>query len=144
MLSFALRAFIAGFIATLTFHQAAVWLIAQSIALPFKTWNMAPNAYGVPSVLALACWAGVWGIALCAVVGAKRWAPALLWGAVLGGVLTSLWGWTVIAAMHARPMFAGGDLKLVAFALVVNAVWGAATVLLFKATHGGRTRLAAA
>lgn len=142
MFSFALRAFIAGFVATLTFHQAAVWLIAQSMAMPIKSWNMAPNAYGAPSVLALAFWAGVWGIALCAVVGSRRWTPALVWGAVLGGVFPSLWTWTVLAAMRGKPLFAGGDLKLIAFALCVNAVWGVGTVLLFKAMQGGRTQLA--
>lgn len=142
MLSFALRAFIAGFIATLTFHQGAVWLIAQAMGLPIKAWNMAPNGYGAPSVLALAFWAGVWGIALCAVIRSQRWTPALFWGAVLGSVLPSLWSWTVLAAMRGKPMFAGGNLELIAFALCVNAVWGIATVVLFKAMQGGRTRLA--
>lgn len=145
MFSFALRAFIAGLVATLTFHQLAVWLVAAAVALPFKPWNMAPNAYGAPSVLALAFWAGLWGIALCAVVGAKRWTLALVWGALLGAVLPSLWSWTVLAAMHARPLFAGGNLKIIGFALFVNAVWGVGTVLLFKAMQGRPTpRLAAA
>ncbi len=139
MLSFALRAFIAGLVATLTFHQLAVWLLAAAVALPVKPWNMAANAYGAPSVLALAFWAGIWGIALCAVIRSQRWTPALFWGAVLGAVLPSLWLWTVLAAVHGRPMFAGGNLKMIGFALFVNAVWGVGTVLLFKAMQRDRS-----
>lgn len=138
MFSFALRAFIAGLIATLTFHQVAVSLVGGAVSLPVKAWNMAPNAYGAPSVLALAFWAGIWGIALCAVIRSQRWTPALIWGAALGAVLPSLWSWTVLAALHARPLFAGGNLKSIGFALFVNAVWGVGTVLLFKAMQGGR------
>ncbi len=139
MFFFALRAFIAGLVATLTFHQAAVRLLADAMALPVKPWNMAPNAYGAPSVLALAFWAGIWGIALCAVIRSQRWTPALIWGALLGAVLPSLWSWTVLAALHSRPLFAGGNWKIIGFALCVNAVWGVGTVLLFKAMQGGRS-----
>ena len=142
MVSVALRSFIAGFVSTLVFHQTVIWFIARASGLPFKTWNMAPNSYGVPSVLALAFWAGVWGIALCAVIGARRWSPALVWGAVLGGVVPSVWGWTVLASIHGKPMFSGGNMKIIIFVLFVNAVWGAGTVLLFKAMQGGRMRLA--
>ena len=142
MVSVALRSFIAGFVSTLVFHQTVIWFVARAAGFPFKTWNMAPNSYGVPSVLALAFWAGLWGIALCAVIGARRWSPALVWGAVLGGVVPSVWGWTVLASIHGKPMFSGGNMKVIIFVLFVNAVWGAGTVLLFKAMQGGRMRTA--
>ena len=50
--------------------------------------------------------------------------------------------WTVLAGMHGKPMFAGGNMKLIAIVLFVNAVWGVGTVLLFKATPGRQMRLA--
>ena len=59
---------------------------------------------------------------------------------MLGAVLPSLWSWTVLATMHGRPLFAGGNLKSIGFALAVNAVWGVGTVLLFRALQGGRAR----
>ena len=55
--------FAAGFIATLVFHQIAV-LILHSVGIsPFGAWNMTPAPpLGVPAVLSLSFWGGVWGI----------------------------------------------------------------------------------
>ncbi len=136
----AFKGFVAGAVATLVFHQGFLWLLGRFLSSPYKPWNVAANGYGVPSVLALAFWGGVWGIALCAVVAGLTRGRALLWGAVLGSVVPSAWAWTVLAAMHGRPFFGGSDPKLIVGALLVNAVWGLATVALFHAMRGRRPR----
>ena len=140
MFRVAFKGFVAGLVATLVFHQAFVWLLSLFLPFPFKPWNMAINAYGVPSVLALAFWGGVWGIALCALVAPMLRLPALLTGAVLGGVLPSVWGWTVIAAMKSQPMFAGGKPAVIVVVLLINAVWGIATVALYRAMSRGEVK----
>lgn len=134
------KGFLAGVVATLVFQQALIWLLTQFMPFPFKAWNMAINSYGVPSVLALAFWGGVWGIALCGVVAQMLRVPALLTGAVLGAIVPSVWYGTVIAVMKSQPLFAGGELNVILIALLVNAVWGLATVALFHAMGGGSNK----
>ena len=128
----AIKSFVAGVIATLTFHQATIWLLHTFGGLAFTPWNMKINAYGAPQVLALAFWGGVWAIPLCALIAARPRLPALLTGLVLGAILPSVWGWTVLAAMKGQAMFAGGNLKIIAIVLLVNGIWGLTTVLLFN------------
>ncbi len=132
MLRLALLGFVAGFLATITFHQAAIWLVLRVLPFPFSPWNMALNDYGLPRVVALSVWAGVWGIGLCLLL--RR--GALWQAAVLGSVVPSVWGWTVIAGMRGAPMFANGNLRLILLVLFVNAVWGAATLWLFRRMQG--------
>ena len=58
-----LFSFIAGFLATLIFHQltlAALWAAGMAPARPFSTDAAQP--FGVPAVLSLAFLGGVWGI----------------------------------------------------------------------------------
>jgi hypothetical protein len=128
----ALLGFIAGVIATLVFHQGTIWLLQFGPGFPFPAWRMSDNAYGVPAVLALSFWAGIWGVPLAWLLAARPAWPQLLTGAVLGSVVPSVWGWTVIATMRGGAMFAGGNLRIIALVLFVNAVWGWATVLLWQ------------
>lgn len=130
----ALLGFLAWFLATITFHQAAIWLMLRVLPFPFAPWNMAPNDYGMPRVVALSVWAGVWGIGLCLLL--RR--GALWQAAVLGSVIPSVWGWTVIAGMRGAPLFANGNLRLILMVLFVNAVWGLATLWLFRLMQGSR------
>ncbi len=127
----ALKGFIAGVVSTLVFHQTLIWLLAQVLPFPFKPWNLAINRYGVPTVAALAFWAGVWGIVLCLLLVARPALRPMPTGIVFGALLPSLWSWTVIATMRGTPLFAGGAPKSIAVGLLVNGVWGAGTVWLF-------------
>lgn len=129
----ALFGFVAGIVATLAFHQGTIWLYhALGLPFPFAPWNLRPNAYGAPAVLALAFWAGVWGILLAWLLRAQQRLPGLLVGFILGAIMPSTWGWTVIAGMRGVPLFAGGNLSLILLVLFVNGVWGAATVLILQ------------
>ena len=127
----ALLGFIAGVLATLVFHQGTIWLYHLiGLPFPFGAWNMRPNAYGAPAVLALSFWAGVWGALLAVLLAARPTLPARLAGFVLGAIVPSVWGWTVIATLRGAPVFAGGNLPLIMLVLFVNGVWGWATVVL--------------
>jgi hypothetical protein len=71
-----LKFFLAGFLSTLVFHT-----------IPRAPFEMRPvPAIGVPAVMSLAFWGGVWGIAIWPLLshaaGAAYWLRALLIGAV--------------------------------------------------------------
>ena len=79
--------FIAGFASTLIFHQltlAVLWNAGLAPSAPFSMATTYP--FGVPAVLSLAAWGGVWGIsfALTERKFARRggyWVVAFLFGA---------------------------------------------------------------
>ena len=90
----ALLGFIAGVLATLVFHQGTIWLYHLiGLPFPFGAWNMRPNAYGAPAVLALSFWAGVWGELLAVLLAARPTLPARLAGFVLGAIVVGLAFW---------------------------------------------------
>ena len=133
-----LWAFVAGFVATLVFHQGLLQLLHVAGAVPRAAWNLAPVApLGVPSVLSLAFWGGLWGIALWALIkhlhGGKRW----LWGAIWGALLPSAVALFVVFPLKGMPMAGGFDPKLIIGALLLNGVWGLGVVGLMKLYRQG-------
>ena len=66
-----LKAFIAGFVSTLVFHQGVLWLLYAGGISPRAPWNMTPvPPLNIPAVISLAFWGGLWGIVLW---GPDRW-----------------------------------------------------------------------
>src|SRR5258708_33712257 len=62
--------FVAGFLATLTFHQIGIWVLHAVGYIPFAAWNTAPKPpFAVPGVICLSFWGGVWGILLLLIEG---------------------------------------------------------------------------
>jgi len=121
--------FIAGFIATLVFHQGMVALLhAIDFARngPFQmqaTWPL-----GVPRFLSLAFWGGVWGIVFVLAEpyfprGAKYWLTATLFGA-LGPTLLS---WFVLSPLRGNPVAGGWHLAAMSRGLILNGAWGLGT-----------------
>ena len=122
-----LRAFVAGFVATLIFHQGLIVLLNALGVLPFGAYDMSPTEpLGVPAVISLAFWGGVWGIVLWLLVraarGGKRWLLALAIGAI---------GPTAVALLVVFPL-KGVDVRaaMVPVGLVLNGAWGVGTLLL--------------
>ncbi len=120
--------FIAGFISTLIFHQGLVALLAASGA-PVTPYDMSATwPLGVPQVISLAFWGGVWGVILWFVVGVRErlayWGYAVLIGAVAP---------TVVAMAVVFPLkgIAITATKIAA-GLVLNGVWGAGVAILMK------------
>lgn len=128
-----LRAFAAGFFATLVFHQGLFWVFYRAGALDRAPWNMAPvPPLGVPAVISLAFWGGLWGIALWLLIrhstGLTRWALAI----GLGALLPSLVALAVVFPLKGGAFFAGGDPKILLGALLLNGAWGFGVALLMK------------
>jgi hypothetical protein len=120
-----LKAFIAGFIATLTFHQgvlALLHLLSPGVPAPFNLEARAP--LGVPAVVSLAFWGGVWGVALWPLlrkrVGAAYWTFAIVAGAIGPSVVA----WFVVMPLKGMGPAGNWDPKIIIGALLLNAAWG--------------------
>ena len=129
--------FIAGFFATLIFHQLALgllWLIELTPARPFSM--VQTNPFGVPAVFSLALWGGVWGM-LYGVIedhfpdGFGYWVFAFLFGAFL----PSLVALTIVLPLKGRPMGGGWHPPLLLTAFLINGAWGIGTGLILGLLH---------
>jgi hypothetical protein len=80
--------FIAGFLATLIFHQLTLAILWGIGLAPFKPFSMvATQPFGVPAVISLAFWGGIWGILFVLIEGrfpprGAYWVMAFLFGAL--------------------------------------------------------------
>ena len=105
-----LFSFIAGFIATLIFHQLAVALLWWARVAPFAPYSLAPTEpFGIPAVISLAFWGGVWGIVFGLVdnrfpAGGGYWITAFLFGATLPTLVALL----VVLPLKGQPWAAAG------------------------------------
>lgn len=116
-----LFAFLAGFLSTLFFHQGLLALLHLTGVSPRAPWALhAVPPFGVPAVVSLAFWGGVWGVALWPLLrrtrGARHWAMAV----ALGAVLPSLVALLVVFPLKGLTV----TLPIVIGALLVNAAWG--------------------
>lgn len=116
-----IKAFLAGFLATLVFHQGVIALFWWAGAIPAAPWDMsAVPPLGVPKVISLAFWGGVWGLPVWWLIrqwhGVRYWLTALIAGAV---------GPTAVAMLVVFPL-KGLDVNAttVIGGLIVNGAWG--------------------
>jgi hypothetical protein len=137
----ALLSFLAAFLATLVIHQPVLWLLHQmhvTSALPYATQPVPP--FGVPKVISLAFWGGVWGIVMIAAIARARGAGYWLAAAVFGAVLPTLVGRFVIGPLRGQSAGHAGPAMMTALLVgfTVNAAWGVGTALFYRMFAGGR------
>lgn len=140
--------FIAGFAATLIFHQLTLLALREVGLAPFGPFSMAAtNPFGVPAVLSLAFWGGIWGILFSMVhhrfpSHSGYWVTAFLFGAVLPSAVALL----LVLPLKGRPMGGGWHPPLLLTAFLINGAWGIGTGIILKALSGwfGRSRHTAA
>lgn len=132
-----LRGFFAGFVSTLLFHQGAMWLLNQATGAGRAVWSMqAVPPLGVPSVISLAFWGGLWGIAFAYALRGQRGVGYWLLAIVAGAVLPSLVALLVVFPLKGMAFAAGGDPRIWIAALTVNGAWGLGVGLLLKLRVG--------
>ena len=136
-----IRGLAAGFAATLVFHQGLLDLYYLAGVVSHPAWGMRPVLpFGVPRVISLAFWGGVWGIPLALLArafthSAARWLFALVFGAIL----PTLVAWYVVIPLK------GGhfefSLATAWIGLTLNGLWGLGTELFLRWPRLGAGRL---
>ncbi len=137
--------FICGAIAVIAFHQGLLYVLYHQFPL-IKSLTGAADSFrpqgpgfsfrgvppfGVPQVLSLAFWGGMWGILLAALI---RWAraPDLLTGFLVGAVACTVVGFTVVAQLRGVPMWGGANSVTWWRAVLLNGAWGWGTAFLMR------------
>jgi hypothetical protein len=126
--------FVAGFLATLIFHQLALallWIVGMARSGPFPM--TATHPFGVPAVFSLAFWGGIWGILFALVQGGfprsgAYWVVAFLFGAILPSLVALM----VVLPLKGRPMGGGWHPPLLLTAFLINGIWGIGTGFILK------------
>lgn len=133
-------AFAAGFLATLIFHQLALWLLWQAGVAPFAPFSLATtDPFGVPAVFSLSFWGGIWGI-LFALAECRfpskggYWVAAFLFGAVLPSFVALV----IVLPLKGHPMGGGWGFPLLITAFLINGAWGIGTALFLRLFSRGR------
>jgi hypothetical protein len=129
----AVLGFVAGAIATLTLHQIAIGILNLLGAIPSGPYSLRPvPPLGVPAVLNLTFWGGVWGVAWAFVADRmpRNW-PVFLAGFLFGAIAPTLVGWFVVAPLKGQPIAQGFNLARMWIGPLVNGVWGLGTALIY-------------
>lgn len=128
-----LKAFTAGFISTLLFHQGMLGVLYALGISPKKPFDMTATApLKIPAVLSLAFWGGLWGVALWMVIrglpDCYYWGLALAFGAIWPSVVALF----IVFPLKKMPIAGGWDPKIISGALILNGAWGLGVALLMQ------------
>lgn len=132
------RWFVAGALAVPLFHQLLLLILNAVGWVARRPFALAPTEpFGVPQVVSLSFWGGVWGIVLGLVLArvnerSTYWVVALVFGAVAPTLVAVL----VVAPLKGQAFT--GDAKMLATGLLVNAAWGIGAAALYAAGRGAR------
>lgn len=126
-----LKWFIAGALAVPLGHQIALWTLNAIQYIDRAPFGMAATKpFGVPSLISLSFWGGVWGILLGLILERTRGAKYWILAAVIGAIAPTLVAVLVVAPL--KGMQTGGNARLLVTGLIVNAAWGLATALFYR------------
>ena len=125
--------FIAGFIATLIFHQGLLGVLYAAGISPRAPFNLAATApLGIPQVISLAFWGGVWAVALAPLLSkltASRWWLGWIVAGAIGPSAVALF---IVFPLKGMAMAGGWDPKLIIGALLLNGAWGLGCAVMLR------------
>ena len=130
------KAFLAGVLSTLVFHQGLLAILHAVGASPRAAYALNPTPpLGVPAVLSLAFWGGVWGILLWLVIagaqGPRYWLLALVLGAIAPSAVALL----VVLPLKGQPVGGGWNFAVIVGALLLNGAWGIGVAAFMRLFH---------
>jgi len=130
-----LSGFIAGFLATLSFHQLSVWVLWTVGLAPFSMAVTKP--FGIPAVISLAAWGGIWGIIFALIdrrfpAGGGYWVAAFLFGAVCPSLVVLF----VVLPLKGGPLGGGWHPLFLLRVFLINGAWGVGTGLILRVLSG--------
>lgn len=134
MARYVVLAFIAGFLAVLCFHQAAVGLMHAHANFPFAPFASDPvPPFGVPKWFSASFWGGLWGVLMLWLFDWANVDRGQYWkGLLFGGIAL-----TLVALLIVTPI-KGGSIDFDTFPMkfaggfVVNGAWGIGAVIFAK------------
>lgn len=139
LLKLLILGFVAGFLATLVFHQSAWYLLVQAGVIPADrpAWPMDAIApLGIPSVVSKAFWGGLWGAVLALffarIEGTAYW---LTW-IVVGALAPTLVAIYVVPLVKGMPI--GALWPRIAIGGTVNGMWGLGAAIFLRLFGAGR------
>jgi len=136
--------FLAAVLSVLTFHQGMWALLWAAGLLPRAPYPMTPTGpLGVPVIVNLCFWGGIYGLAYGVVLPRLPRAPAWLLGLGLG-LLAALVGWFVVAPLKGLPAASGWNGLAMLRSVLINGSWGIGTGLILAALLGRRSAVARA
>jgi len=126
-----LRAFVAGYLSTLIFHQGVYAILSVAVGTPTIAWDMSPTEpFGVRATISLAFFGGLWGIVLWWLIAHHHrvtyWVRSILIGAIGPSAVALL----IVFPLKDLPILGGPDPKIIGGALILNATWGFGVALL--------------
>lgn len=125
--------FVAGFIATLIFHQGLLGLLYSAGISPRAPFNVAATApLGIPQVISLAFWGGVWAVALAPLLAKLSASPWWLGWVVAGAIGPSAVALFIVFPLKGMAMAGGWDPKLIIGALLLNGAWGLGCAVMLR------------
>ena len=125
--------FVAGFVSTLLFHQGLMWALHAAGVSPIGAWSMASTPpLGVPAVVSLAFWGGIWALLLAPLLRRSRGAAWWAGWAILGAIGPSAVALLIVFPLKGMAFAGGWDPKLIIGALVIDAVWGLGAAVLLR------------
>ncbi|MFL1405969.1 hypothetical protein ACJO2E_11570 [Marinobacter sp. M1N3S26] len=132
-----IKAFISGFLATLIFHQGLFGLFYLAGVVPVGPFNLSPAPpLGVPAVVSLAFFGGLWGVLLWALLGHLK--PPAFWCLmiVLGAI-----GPTAVAMLVVFPL-KGMEVSAQSWfgGLILNGFWGLGVAVFLPLLGARQTR----
>jgi hypothetical protein len=122
--------FIAAATSVLVFHQGMwilLWALGIMPAAPFPVRPVPP--LGIPQILNLCFWGGLYGIAYGLLAPRFAATPKLLVGIGLG-LCAVFVSWFVVAPIKGLPIATGWVPLRMVISLLINGAWGIGTVLI--------------
>lgn len=129
-----IKAFIAGVVGTVVFHQGLLGLLFLAGVSPRPPFPMAPTEpLGIPQVVSLAFWGGIWAMALMPLL--RRFKGGAWIGAwvAAGALAPSAVALFAVFPLKGLGVAGGWDPKIIVGALLLNAAWGLGAALTLRA-----------
>ncbi|HZN99867.1 MAG TPA: hypothetical protein VFB93_01595 [Burkholderiales bacterium] len=122
--------FIAGALSVVLFHQGAAALLHALELTPRAPFSMQPTQpLGVPQLVSIAFWGGVWGALLAASLARLDGARLIVAATIFGAIFPTLVAWFVVAPLKGQPMAGGFAPAAMMIGPIVNGAWGLGTGL---------------
>ena len=133
----ALVGFIAGALSVLVFHQLGFWIANELGYARVPLYSLRPvPPWGVPTIVSMAFWGGLWGIgAACLVPRLPGLLGGVLGWVLFGAIILTLVNWFIVLPIKGAPV--GGGFRMPGLVLVplVYALWGFGVWLIARLTR---------